>query len=79
MLMVLLVLISLVLLFVLGVSLFFFFQLRKNKRLQAERARAANEAAWGVCAKCQQRRLIVNKDAGLCAFCWSSMHTKPLV
>jgi hypothetical protein len=31
-----------------------------------------------TCARCGQLRVIVNKDAGLCAFCWSSMRTKQL-
>jgi hypothetical protein len=77
MLRVLLLVVVLVLLVVLGVLAFFFFQLRANKRLRAEQA-GLDDSAWGICTKCQQRRLIVSKDAGLCAFCWSSMRTKPL-
>lgn len=57
---------------------FFYLQLRRNKRLQAEQPRSEDRSSWGTCARCQQRRIIVKKEVGLCASCWSSVNTKQL-
>ena len=57
---------------------FFYLQLRRNKRLQTAQPRFKDRSSWGTCARCQQHRIIVNKEGGLCASCWSSINTKQL-
>jgi hypothetical protein len=59
-----------------SIGLFFYLQIRKNKRLRPAQPDLTNGVEIGTCAKCQQRRSIVQKEAGLCAFCWSSLNTK---
>jgi hypothetical protein len=59
-----------------SIAMFFYLQIRKNKRLHTLKPDLTNSPDVGTCARCQQRRTIVQKDAGLCAFCWSSLNTK---
>ena len=74
--MVLLLAISFVLLACFSIGFFFYFQIRKNKRSRPVQPDLLNSTDVGTCARCKQRRTIVQKDAGLCAFCWSSLNTK---
>ena len=67
---------ALVLLACLGVFVFFYLQIKRNKRLRDGKQELTSSLDLGTCAKCQQKRTIVQKDAGLCAFCWSSLNTK---
>ncbi len=78
--MVMLLLIVLVLAALLGVCGFFYLQLkRRRKRGQMEKPELKkDDSSWGNCAKCQQWRIIVKKELGLCAACWSSIGTKSL-
>jgi hypothetical protein len=68
--------IALILLACLSVVGFFYFQIKKNKRLQTGRQGLAAPSDLGTCARCHQKRSIIQKDLGLCAFCWSSINTK---
>jgi hypothetical protein len=70
--------ISVVVVMGLAVAGFFYLQVKRSARDQEEQAKAADKSNWGTCAKCRQRRVIVDKETGLCAYCWSSMRTKPL-
>ena len=69
-------LLALVLFACLSVVFFFYFQIRKNRRLQTGQPDLTKSLDLGTCSKCHQKRAIVQKEAGLCAFCWSSLYTK---
>jgi hypothetical protein len=71
-----LLIVVLVLLACFSVVSFYYLQLRKKQSAQTEGPDIAGNANLGICAKCQQQRIIVKKEAGLCAFCWSSLYTK---
>ena len=59
-----------------SVFLFFYLQIKRNKRMKTGKPDLTSSLDLGTCARCQQKRTIVQKDAGLCAFCWSSLNTK---
>ena len=42
------------------------------------RVKPEEQSDWGICKGCGEQRVIIRKDAGLCAFCWSTSQTKPL-
>ena len=67
---------ALVLLACLSVFVFFYLQIRRNKRLKEGKQDLKSSLDLGTCARCKQKRTIVQKDEGLCAFCWSSINTK---
>jgi hypothetical protein len=71
-------LIALILLAVLAVVGFFYFQLKRKKPAHAPQLKTDAEEGWGICSRCGQNRLIVKKEMNLCAFCWSSINTKQL-
>lgn len=71
------ILITAILVAALAVVGFFYMQISGKRREAARRAMPLEEVEGkGVCARCEQTRIIVNKEAGLCAFCWSSLRTK---
>jgi hypothetical protein len=70
--------IALVLLVVLSIFGFFYFQLRRKKSARAPQLKTEGGERWGICARCGQNRLIVKKEMNLCAFCWSSLNTKQI-
>lgn len=74
--MLLLLVVALALLVCFSVVVFFYFQLKKNRPSQTEQPDLYHGQDLGTCVKCKQQRIIVKKEAGLCAFCWSSIHTK---
>jgi hypothetical protein len=74
--MLVLVVVALVLLACSGVAAFYYLQLKKKQPPQADEPDLSANPNLGTCARCQQRRIIVKKEAGLCAFCWSSINTK---
>lgn len=74
--MLVLLIVALVVLASLSVFGFYYLQLRKKQPAQTDEPDIAGNANLGICAKCQQQRIIVKKEAGLCAFCWSSLYTK---
>jgi hypothetical protein len=67
---------ALVLLACFSIFLFFYLQIKGNKRLKTGKPDLTSSLDLGVCARCQQKRTIVKKEEGLCAFCWSSLNTK---
>ncbi len=76
---VMLLLIVLLLVALLGVYSFFYLQLKRRKKGgQVGKPQLKDDSSWGSCAKCQQWRIIVKKELGLCAACWSSIGTKSL-
>ncbi len=77
--MLLVLLIALILIVVLSIVGFFYFQLKSNKRKQAELSSSgAKSSSKGICSRCQQHRIIVKNDPQLCASCWSSINTKQI-
>jgi hypothetical protein len=74
--MLVLVIVTLILLACFSVVGFYYLQLRKKQPAQPDEPDLSGNTNLGVCAKCQQHRIIVKKEAGLCAFCWSSLYTK---
>jgi hypothetical protein len=58
----------------LAVFAFFYMQVKKNRRSEGPSLEGSD--SMGDCARCGQRRLIVSKREGLCAFCWSALRTK---
>ncbi|HYP27191.1 MAG TPA: hypothetical protein VE262_10780 [Blastocatellia bacterium] len=70
------ILVSTILLVGLGVFAFFYLQVKRNRRPDAERPSLDKAGSLSDCARCGQRRLIVQKEAGLCASCWSALRTK---
>jgi len=66
--------ILLVVLASLAVFAFFYLQVKKNRRSEGPSLERSD--SMGNCARCGQRRLIVSKHEGLCAFCWSALRTK---
>jgi type II secretory pathway pseudopilin PulG len=74
---ILLVIAVLILLLCLAVFGFFYSQLKAKAR-QAVQPALEEGSQLGTCARCQQRRLLVKKEDGLCAYCWSSLNTKQI-
>ena len=72
------ILVAVVLLVCLGIFGFFYVQVKNREHPDPAELHDQSEGTLGTCVKCQQRRIIINKDAGLCAFCWSSSGTKQL-
>jgi hypothetical protein len=68
--------VALALLICFCVVIFFYLQLGKKAPSQSEASDLSSNPNLGTCAKCQQQRIIVKKEANLCAFCWSSLYTK---
>jgi hypothetical protein len=59
-----------------AVFAFFYAQVQKNRRPEVARPSLEKSESLGNCARCGQQRLLVSKDAGLCASCWSALRTK---
>lgn len=55
---------------------FYYLQLRKKQPVRIDGPDLSGNPNLGTCARCHQQRIIVKKEAGLCAFCWSSINTK---
>jgi hypothetical protein len=68
--------VALVLLACSGVVIFYYLQLKRKQTHKADEPDLSSDPNLGTCARCKQRRIIVKKEAGLCAFCWSSINTK---
>jgi hypothetical protein len=68
--------VAFVLLICFSIVIFFYLQLGKKKPSQIDKPDLSSNPNLGTCAKCQQQRIIVKKEANLCAFCWSSLYTK---
>ena len=68
--------VSLVLLVGVAVFAFFYLQVRRNRRPADERPSLDKIGSVSDCARCGQKRLIAQKDSGLCAHCWSALRTK---
>jgi hypothetical protein len=39
---------------------------------------AATSSKLGTCSRCGERRVIVSDSDGMCAYCYSSLRTKPI-
>lgn len=39
---------------------------------------AATSSKLGTCSKCGEQRVIVSDSEGMCAYCYSSLRTKPV-
>ena len=70
------ILVIIILLAGLAVFAFFYIQVKKNRRHETKRPSLEASSSLGTCERCGQQRLIVQKDSGLCAFCWSALRTK---
>jgi hypothetical protein len=57
---------------------FFYLQLKRGKASDERLAGIKDVSSLGECARCKQHRIIVKKEAGLCAACWSSINTKQI-
>ena len=68
----------LILIAALAVVGFFYMQIKKGKSPGAGPRGIKDESSLGECARCKQRRILVKKEAGLCASCWSSINTKQI-
>ena len=68
--------IAFVLLICFCIFMFFYLQLKRKQPAQTDAPDLSGNQNLGTCAKCQQQRIIVKKEANLCAFCWSSLYTK---
>lgn len=71
-------LLALILIAGLGIWGFFYTQLKNARRAQAEKPRLDAGLPAELCSACQQPRLLIKKDPGLCAYCWSSINTKQI-
>jgi hypothetical protein len=69
-------LVSITLLAGLAVFAFFYLQVKKNRRPEVARPSLEKSESLGNCARCGQQRLLMKKDEGLCASCWSALRTK---
>ncbi len=68
----------LILIVALAVVGFFYMQLKKGKSPDAGPRGIKDDSSLGECARCKQRRILIKKEAGLCASCWSSINTKQI-
>ena len=69
-------LVFLILVAALAVFAFFYLQVKKNRRPEVARPSLEKSDSLGSCARCGQQRLLMSKDEGLCASCWSALRTK---
>lgn len=74
--MLLVFLVALILVAGLSIWAFYYMQLKNARRAQADKPTLSAGVPVELCSRCQQARLIIKKDPGLCAFCWSSINTK---
>jgi hypothetical protein len=62
----------------LAVAGFFYMQIKKGKSPEEKLTGIKDVSSIGECARCKQHRIIVKREAGLCAACWSSINTKQI-
>jgi hypothetical protein len=67
-----------ILILALAAIVFFYMQIKKGKGSEERPTGIKEVSSLGECARCKQHRIIVKKEAGLCAACWSSINTKQI-